>query len=189
MPNYTTRLSLVEPLGSDPVSDGRIAITTNAEALDSAVIVTEGTLVDRPSSSLIYGQTYYATDVELWYFYNGSGWETVLLSGVSWAELTPGSDWQLIESKPASARIFGDEVQLSGGLECNTSGSGFLASVSEAMQPPEPRVFAVPYATGSGFGTPATLNVLTDSNLDLANPDTYTAGDAVYLDGLSYRLS
>lgn len=80
MPTPTSRLALLEPIGADTVSELRLSSTNHATTLDAAVIVTEGTLTSRPSSSLVYGQTYYATDTGLWYFYNGSAWQTVSMA-------------------------------------------------------------------------------------------------------------
>jgi hypothetical protein len=81
MPTSTSRLDLLQPIGSDAVSELRIAITANATGLDGAVIVTQGTVSGRPTNGSYVGQTYYATDTGLWYFWTGSAWQTVMLAG------------------------------------------------------------------------------------------------------------
>lgn len=79
MPNSTTRLGLQEPITSDGPSELRVAMTNNATALDGAVLVSEGIFASIPStpSPNVVGQTYYATDTGLWYFYTGSGWKAL----------------------------------------------------------------------------------------------------------------
>lgn len=76
MANSTSRLALVQPVGTDAASELRTSITANATTLDASVIVTEGALADRPAGSYV-GQTYYATDTGLWYFYTGAAWQAV----------------------------------------------------------------------------------------------------------------
>jgi hypothetical protein len=77
VPNQTSRLALAEPLTSDAVDELRLSITANAQALDGAVTVTEGTISNRPSSGSYYGQTYYATDTGQWSFCTSSAWVDV----------------------------------------------------------------------------------------------------------------
>lgn len=60
------------------------------DTLDNAVTVTPGTLVTRPTGSYV-GQTYYATDTGLWYFYTGSAWQTVALLGDPFGPLRPAT--------------------------------------------------------------------------------------------------
>lgn len=67
MPTSTSRLSLQQPIGTDPVSEIRTAVNTNASVLDASVTFLSGTLAAIPAASLA-GRRYFATDagIELW---------------------------------------------------------------------------------------------------------------------------
>jgi len=82
VPGTTSRLGLDYALGSDNVSAYPTADLQAKTILDTSVTVTEGVFASRPSGSY-YGQTYYATDVALWYFWTGSAWQTVFFQGAS----------------------------------------------------------------------------------------------------------
>lgn len=42
-----------------------------------AARINYGTVASRPSSDLVDGMFYYATDEDVWYYYNGSSWDTL----------------------------------------------------------------------------------------------------------------
>jgi hypothetical protein len=100
MPNTTSRLALLEPVGADAVSELRLSITNHATTLDNAAIYTEGTLASRTIGE--HGEFYRTTD---------AGAETL-----SW---TDGSVWlplgliPAIKSASASA-ISGQAILTSG---------------------------------------------------------------------------
>jgi hypothetical protein len=76
VPNETSRLTLQEPLISDSTSELRLSITANAQTLDNAVLVTEGTLVERPTASSVEkDHIFRATDVDEWYITDGTTWQ------------------------------------------------------------------------------------------------------------------
>jgi hypothetical protein len=83
LPSYTSRLSLVQPIPSDAVEELYQSIAANASSLDGSVTITEGTVSARPTSGSYVGQTYYATDTGLWYFWTGSAWEGILLGATT----------------------------------------------------------------------------------------------------------
>lgn len=73
MPTTTTRLGLLQPIGADPVSEIRVAITNNATTLDNAVTWSEGTIGAIPAPG-IAGRRYYATDVQTELYDTGTSW-------------------------------------------------------------------------------------------------------------------
>lgn len=78
MPNSTSRLALVQPIGADAASELRVAITANATTLDPAVLQSSGTISSRPSAgSVQFGNEYYATDTAQWFKSNGSVWQMI----------------------------------------------------------------------------------------------------------------
>src|SRR5689334_10620219 len=76
MPTTTSRLSLAQPAGTDPVSEYRLAISGNASTLDAAVTYSQGTLAALPTASLA-GRRYYATDIGQELYDTGSSWISV----------------------------------------------------------------------------------------------------------------
>lgn len=63
MPNLTSRLSLQQPIGTDPVSEFRTGITQVTGILDNTVLFTRGTLATRPAPGAVeYGHVYQTTD-------------------------------------------------------------------------------------------------------------------------------
>jgi hypothetical protein len=138
VPNSTARLTLVEPLGTDAVTELRESIAANAVSLDAAVIVTEGSFSSRPATGLVYGQTYYGTDTGLWYFYTGSAWQTVTTVG-PWVTLTLSSWFTTAGGGSPSPRyrLEGDKVVISGALESTTGWSG-TATLTGVPAPANP---------------------------------------------------
>lgn len=74
MANSTTRLGLVLPVGTDPVAELRESITANATTLDDAAVWQTGTLATRPSSGMIAGTVYRATDTGDVSITDGTSW-------------------------------------------------------------------------------------------------------------------
>lgn len=127
MPTSTTRLGYSQPLTTDAAAQLRESITANATLSDDNVTITSGVVSSRPTSSLVTGQTYYGTDTGLWYFYNGSAWETVMLAG-AWVTISSGtfaSGWTAASPVPRY-RLEGDVVRLSGVI-VNATGSTVTA--------------------------------------------------------------
>lgn len=86
MPNSTTRLGLLEPVGTDTVSELRLSITNNASTLDNALTGGEGTLANRPSASSVpYNYVYFASDVPAYYLSDGTTWRQMALGAGMWA--------------------------------------------------------------------------------------------------------
>ena len=188
MPNTTSRLGLVQPLGTDAVSELRVSITDNASTLDNSVIVTEGTLASRPAGSY-NGQTYYATDTGLWYFYTGSAWETVMLAG-GWQTLTPATGWVAYGAPGLQARVVGDKAELRGALQNQTGGTVTFAtlvgSISGSIVPSTERFPTVSCSSG----TAASLQVFPGPGSSSINIlGSIANGDYVGFDGASYSLS
>lgn len=79
MPTSTTRLGLLQPTVGDTVAELRLADTNNTHTLDNANLFFSDTLANRGSAvaPLVAGVTYYATDQNLFYEYNGSTWTTL----------------------------------------------------------------------------------------------------------------
>lgn len=78
----TARLALRYPVLSDSADVPR-DIQNLANDIDGKVpIDTQGTLAARPTTSLISGQYYFATDNGLLYRYNGSAWITINAAGL-----------------------------------------------------------------------------------------------------------
>ena len=73
MPNTTSRLALVQPVGTDAVSELRVSIADNAATLDAAVTWAEGVIAALPAASLA-GRRYYATDLGQELYDTGSAW-------------------------------------------------------------------------------------------------------------------
>ncbi len=73
MPNPTPRLSLPNPLGTDPVAQLRTSIATAATALDQSATFSQGTIAAIPAPSRV-GRRYYATDLSVELYDTGSGW-------------------------------------------------------------------------------------------------------------------
>lgn len=184
MPNSTGRLGLALPLGTDNVSELRVAINANATTLDAAATITEGTAVSRPSTS-VYGKFYYATDTGQLSFYNGSAWEAVPLAG-AWSTIalpagfatgSGGGQWRY--------RIEGDVVRVAGGILNNTN-----ASVTQLFDglttifPVIPTYSAVLSAqinytnVPSGISTTTATTVLLQGNTGL-NGGATTVADAI----------
>lgn len=90
MATTTSRLSLSQPVGADPVSELRTAIGANATILDATVMFASGTLVARPAAALD-GRIYHATDTGLYYLDTGSAWQTIPVLGGMYGPLLPVS--------------------------------------------------------------------------------------------------
>lgn len=84
MPNSTGRLELVQPIGTDAVSELRVAIAANAATLDPATQYGSGTFTNRTAAATTDGNLYESTDVNsLAYYSTAAGAWTPLL------QLTP----------------------------------------------------------------------------------------------------
>lgn len=90
MATSTSRLGLLQPVGADPASELRVAITTNATLLDPSMRFFSGTLANRGTvdATPILGDSYYATDAGLMYMYNGSGWTQLGAVGSGYGNLS-----------------------------------------------------------------------------------------------------
>jgi hypothetical protein len=190
MPTTTSRLGLLNPIGSDLPSEIRLGSTTNYATLDGAVTITEGVFSSRPAGSY-YGQTYYATDalggLGLWYFYTGTAWETVMLAG-SWTALPLNTNWTSGTAGTgytAAWRIVGDKVELAGYV---TNAAGFpqgapFTTLPTAIRPTDPVNVGVSYV-GASTGVTSMLIIggTAGTNVDIP------ASCQLYLDGISYRL-
>jgi hypothetical protein len=74
----TTRLSLAAPIGIDPPSEYRLAITANANVLDAALLCSQGLISGRPAAaSLPYGYIYRATDTKQTWISDGTTWALI----------------------------------------------------------------------------------------------------------------
>jgi hypothetical protein len=84
MPTTTSRLGLVQPIGTDGAAELRVSITANAADLDCTTRYFQGTLANRSTvdSSPIAGDLYGGTDTGLLYEYNGSAWVTLMTLGM-----------------------------------------------------------------------------------------------------------
>lgn len=80
MPTSTSRLTLAQPVGTDAVSELRVAITGNATALDGSAIYTNGTFTNRSSAPTVDGNLYESTDVNSVAYYSAatSAWTPLL---------------------------------------------------------------------------------------------------------------
>lgn len=183
----TTRLGLNVPDTTDDESAFPPVSQQQMTTLDASVIITEGTLVNRPASGSYNGQTYYGTDTSLWYFWTGSAWETVMLAGV-WTNLSFGSNISGEGGGYTPAyRLVGDKVELCGGLFNGTGGS-LTSNYVLATNLPAPAE-QVSLAVEGGGGTASLLIIpASSSHLEFVAGSTVT-GFVAGLDGQSYRLS
>jgi hypothetical protein len=183
MATTTTRLALVQPVGSDAPVGLRTSIGDNATTLDAAVRIFEGTLVNRSSVTPAYGDEFYATDVALTYKWNGTAWQTVLLAS-AWVAIPPNAGVVQVTTITASARLVGDRVSLRGGLQNTTGSTQSPGTLPTAFRPTQ----AVTPAAWSGYSY----------NLGVTFPPliptsgvlpSLAAGFAASLDGVVYSLS
>ena len=189
MPNNTSRLGLVEPVGTDTVSELRLAIAANAAALDTVLLVTEGTLASRPSNPAP-GSAYWATDTYKWYLYPGNGTSWIPLQSVgAWVSLTSFTGGWIPGPSGARYRIDGDLVRLSGSVQ-NQSGSTYygsgLTSTGVVPSPPTTQQLTA-YAYSSGSVTAAGINV--SALGQLSQTGVITNSGSISFDGLVYPLS
>ena len=124
MANSTSRLALPLPVGSDPPSELRTAISALSTAMDPSVLYYSGTLANRGTvvSSPLAGYLYYATDTTTLYEYNGSAWLTCVIAQ-PWQALSLASNVISAGDYTPSARLEGDIVRLKGVLTNNTGGT------------------------------------------------------------------
>jgi hypothetical protein len=74
----TSRLSLAAPIGIDPPSEYRIAITTNANALDAALLYGQGGIGARPAANTLpNGYIWRATDTKQTWISDGTTWALI----------------------------------------------------------------------------------------------------------------
>jgi hypothetical protein len=192
MPTSTTHRNLPEPIGSDTVSELRVAATALAAAVDGDVPYLSGTLTARSAlTGLFAGMLYYATDTALLYEYNGTIWQTVLLAG-PWGPLTPASGFSVTASTEytGSARQEGDVVRLKGLVQNVSAGSvsgATTATISSSSMFPSKYVTIQAYnpAPAGGF---VSLEISPAGLMTL--PGT-TLGNSQYyeLNGQTYTLS
>lgn len=130
----TTRLALPYPQASDDVSAFPAVAGEQMTALDGSVIVTEGTLTSRPSSTA-YGNEYYATDTGQWFKYTGSAWTAMTRGALGHATTSgpfPGTygytsgSYQLVEGAAITV------AQASAYLLVSGSMSAYTAAVNQA---------------------------------------------------------
>ena len=96
----------------------------NAQAngiLDSAVLVTEGTLAARPAAASVEkDRIYKATDTGVWYIGDGTNWHTMLIAR-AWQALTLATNVIAVAGMYAPAvRFVGDKVEFRGAMQNNT---------------------------------------------------------------------
>jgi hypothetical protein len=192
MPTTTTRLGLVQPIGTDPSSELRTSITTNADTLDNAALYFQGTLANRSTvvASPIAGELYYATDAELLYEDNGSARVLVLLAG-AWQSLSLSSNIDAGTYTP-SARLEGDTVRLKGVMQNRTgsttaSGTVYANLPSSSMYPAN-QLYAT--ATTPGLASSPVSVSLTVATGGQITVFAATSNNAVVnLNGATFTLS
>lgn len=193
MPNSTTRLALVEPLGADAASELRVSITANATTLDAAVLVTEGTISSRPTATTVpYGSEYYATDTGQVFKSTGSVWLVVSVAPLTYTSLSLASGVSAFSGDyTPSARVEGDRVWLRGTVE-NTSGGNITANTTvftlpSGMAPSVSTALVPAMNTASSSSTTATyLQVASTRAVSLTI--NIATGSTVALNGLNFSL-
>lgn len=194
MPTATTRLNLMQPVGPDPPSGLRVAITNNATTTDNAAIWLTGSLAARASiSPLVAGTLYKGTDTGLLYHYDGTAWTTVMLAGAWVALSTMGLNVNLGSAAGGqyvpSARAEGDVIRFKGVL----SATGAIAGGFVLWTMPlgsRPASIAEPGGTcvHSSALAPFTYSVATNGVVQGLSSGI-ASGDLLYLDGLTYSLT
>lgn len=184
----TSRLALPTiASATDDVSAYPAVNLSQMTTLDNAVTITEGTISNRPAGSYA-GQTYYATDTGLWYFYTGSSWQTVMLAG-AWTPFAFGAYVSTPSGQiPVAWRIVGDSVELDGVMvsSINMPSNQSWLTVPAAIQPqPAGSTRVVPAVGGVpmiGYGA-----VITGVDFYIEY-NGLAAGTYIYLSG-SYPLA
>jgi hypothetical protein len=188
MPGSTTRRGLPTPLGTDAVSEFRLAITAVANAADTDSIYLSGTLAACAGlSGLVAGTLYWATDTALLYEYNGTAWQTVMLAG-PWIAMGPGGGWNLATGWPAPVyRIVGDRVELRGAVENGLSST--IASGSTVLTGLPAPAHQVGPTVNSNIDVTCVLNVSSGATTAALLGIGMPSGCIVIFDGSSYPLS
>ena len=136
MPGTTDRLALLQPVGTDAVSELRAAITQNAATLDNAAMFLQGTLAARPAAALD-GRFYLATDTGQLFLDNGSSWVQIYPSVTvfrhSWT-------WDDQTGPNSSAAVLGSTFV---NLAANETASIVGAIIHSASPGATPAVFKV----------------------------------------------
>jgi hypothetical protein len=176
MPGATARRGIPTPLGTDPVSEFRLAITAAANAADTDAIYSQGTLSARPAATAVpAGTFYYATDTGLLYEGNGTVWGTVMVAG-AWQALTlyPSPAVSAGAGYTPAARLVGDVVSLCG----NGTGSsiGDWATIPSGLQPAE---LIVTTANTSNAGTPVACVISTAGVISSWPPSDALSFDSI----------
>jgi hypothetical protein len=180
----SSRLGLDEPSATDSISGFPAEDVQALGVLDNAVIITEGTLAARPSSTA-YGNEYCATDQTPIHFYKytGTGWMSTA-SDSGWVNLSLTSGLGVVSGywTPA-ARFLNGQVYLCGAI-VNGSGSSVTAVAtlpSSSMYPIPTQILDI----GSTSGGAVQIAITNGGGIDLVSP--LPQSGILYLDGVSYR--
>lgn len=176
----------MQPVGPDPPSQLRVAITNNATTTDNAAIWLTGSLAARASiSPLVAGTLYKATDTGLLYHYDGTAWTTVMLAG-AWQNLTLNTGAGIVATGGyvPSVRLEGDAVRLKGTMQNQSGGSfsGTWATVPSGWRP-SAHMSLITYVQGN----PDLVSITTAGVLSVGT--TVLNNQNVALDGVTYSLT
>ena len=196
MANSTSRLALPLPVGTDPPSELRTAISALSTAMDPSVLYYSGTLANRGTvvSSPLAGYLYYATDTTTLYEYNGSAWGVVMVAGAWVALSTFGLASGVISigaGETASVRLVGDMVQFKGGLSASTGSVTQGSTILTLTSPYVPSAAVLPSATANNGGGYINAGlVITSAGVMKCLGTALTSGSgSLNLDGVSYSIS
>lgn len=177
MTTVTSRLGLDQAVPSDPPSALRTSIAANATILDGAVTITEGAFASRPSTGLYVGQTYYATNVNggTWYFYTGSAWLPIVLSGGGIGQLNPTI--QATSTTATAGTMYHTNAGLTITAPAPVTGAVFGVSPNSSTSGASPVTIAYGtgtgalYGIGMGSGAPSFLLGTPESSVTLECAD------------------
>jgi hypothetical protein len=106
VPNFTPRLALPYPIGSDLVSTFPTVDAQQAAILDNAMLYTEGNFASRPAVGAVeHGHIYRSTDTGIWYQSDGTNWLTVMLAGLWLTIATPSGFTAVAGAYVPAARV------------------------------------------------------------------------------------
>ena len=187
MSTTTNRLGLVNPVGTDSPAVIRTSLTANNAILDNAAIFDSGSLSARPITGSAPGTIYEATDVGIYYIYDGTNWFPVMIPG-PWINAVAGGGWSttsIANTSTAQSRQVGDRIELRGSVAA-TSPTPNATILTGLVPVSVGRFVSADHATSGPVHSFVALNASTTHLAYFASGVSIAVNDLISLDGISY---